>query len=148
MASTYLSLHYHLVFSTKNRAALIAPEWRLRLHDYLGGTIRGLGGFPEGVGSVAHHVHVLASLKATHSLADVVRELKKATSVWVHEEVGLKAFAWQDGYAAFTVSATAKPAVRRYIANQEEHHRVRSFREELLEMLNKAGVDFNPKYLD
>ena len=148
MASTYLSLHYHLVFSTKNRAALIAPEWRLRLHDYLGGTIRGLGGFPEGVGGVADHVHVLASLKATHSLADVVRELKKATSVWVHEEVGLKAFAWQDGYAAFTVSATAKPAVRRYIANQEEHHRVRSFREELLEMPNKAGVDFNPKYLD
>lgn len=59
MSSTYLSLHYHLVFSTKNREATIAPEWRARLHDYLGGTIRGLGGFPEGVGGVADHVHLL-----------------------------------------------------------------------------------------
>ena len=65
MPSTYLSLHYHLVFSTKNREALIAPEWRARLHEYLGGTVRGLGGFPEGIGGVADHVHLLVGLKAT-----------------------------------------------------------------------------------
>ena len=148
MASTYLSLHYHLVFSTKNREALIAPEWRARLHDYLGGTIRGLAGFPEGVGGVADHVHLLVGLKATHGLADVMRELKKASSTWVHEEIGLRAFAWQEGYAAFTVSATSREAVRHYIANQEEHHRVKSFREELIEMLNKAGIEYDAKYLD
>lgn len=148
MASTYLSLHYHLVFGTKNREALIAPEWRTRLHDYLGGTIRGLGGFPEGVGGVADHVHLLVGLKATHVLADVMRELKKASSAWVHEEIGLRAFVWQEGYAAFTVSATSREAVRHYIANQEEHHRVKSFREELIEMLNKAGIEYDPKYLD
>src|SRR5258708_6223940 len=124
MASTYLSLHYHLVFSTKNREPCIAPEWLARLHDYLGATIRRLGGFPEGVGGVADHVHLLVGLKATHGLADVMRELKKASSVWVHEEVGLRAFAWQEGYAAFTVSATSRDAMRHYIANQEEHHRV------------------------
>ena len=148
MPSTYLSLHYHLVFSTKNREAIIAPEWRARLHDYLGGTIRGLGGFPEGVGGVADHVHLLVGLKATHCLADVMRELKKASSGWLHEELGLPAFAWQEGYAAFTVSVTSREAVRSYIANQEEHHRVKSFREELVEMLNKAGIDYDPKYLD
>ena len=148
MSSTYLSLHYHLVFSTKNREALIAPAWRARLHDYLGGTIRGLGGYPEGIGGVADHVHLLAGLKATHCLSDVMRELKKAASTWVHEEVRLRSFAWQEGYAAFTVSATAREAVRSYIANQEEHHRVKSFREELVEMLEKAGIEYDPKYLD
>ncbi len=148
MPSTYLSLHYHLVFSTKNREAIITPEWRTRLHEYLGGTIRGLGGFPEGVGGVADHVHLLVGLKATHCLAEVMRELKKASSVWVHEQIGMGAFAWQEGYAAFTVSATARDGVKHYIVRQEEHHRVKSFREELVEMLDKAGVEYDPQYLD
>ncbi len=147
MASTYLSLHYHIVFGTKNRAPLIDAEWRPRLHDYLGGTIRGLGGFPEGIGGIADHVHLLVSLKATHSLADVMRELKKASSVWTHDVLGEKLFAWQEGYAAFTVSASSLDAVRKYIANQEHHHRVKSFYEELIEMLEKAGVGYNPDYL-
>ena len=76
-----------------------------------------------------------------------MRELKKASSVWVHDVLAEKNFAWQEGYAAFTVSASALSAVTRYIDNQEEHHRVKSFHEELIEMLNKAGVDYNPAYL-
>jgi putative transposase len=148
MASTYLSLHYHLVFGTKNREPWIDPEWRSRLHAYLGGTVSGLGGFPEGIGGVADHVHLLIGLKATHCLADFLRELKKASSVWVHEQIDLRSFAWQEGYAAFTVSATARAAVQGYIANQEEHHRRKSFREELIEMLAKAGIEYDPKYLD
>lgn len=146
--STYLSLHYHLVFSTKNREGIIAPEWRARLHDYLAGTLRGQGGFPEGAGGVADHVHLLFGLRATHCVADVMRELKKASSAWVHQEIGLPSFAWQEGYAAFTVSATSRNGVKHYIANQEEHHRVKSFREELIEMLNKAGIEYDPQYLD
>ena len=147
MGSTYLSLHYHIVFGTKNRLPLIDGHWRTRLHDYLGGTLRGLGGFPERIGGTADHVHLLVSLKATHCLADIMRELKKSSSVWVHDELAVKQFAWQEGYAGFTVSASALSAVTRYIDNQEEHHRVKSFREELVEMLEKAGVDFNPAYL-
>ena len=148
MASTYLSLHYHLVFGTKNREPCIASSWRSRLHEYLGGTISGLGGFSQGVGGVADHVHLLVGLKATHCLADVLRELKKASSVWVHEEIGLASLAWQEGYAAFTVSANARAAVESYISHQDEHHRTKSFRDELIEMLNKAGIDYDPKYLD
>ena len=148
MSSTYLSLHYHLVFGTKNREPMIEPAWRARLHEYLGGTIHTLGGYPEGVGGVADHVHLLVGLKATQCLADTLRELKKATSVWVHEEIGTRSFAWQEGYAAFTVSATARETVRQYIANQEAHHRVKPFREELIAMLNKAGIAYDAKYLD
>ena len=147
MGSTYLSLHYHLVFGTKNRERSIDAKWRDRLHEYLGGTISGLGGFSEGVGGVDDHVHLLVGLKATHCLADVLRELKKASSVWVHEQMGSPAFAWQEGYAAFTVSPTARDAVKSYIAHQEEHHRAKSFREELIEMLKRAGIEFDSKYL-
>jgi len=73
--------------------------------------------------------------------------LKKASSVWVHDELAEKQFAWQEGYAAFTVSASALSKVARYIDNQKEHHRVKSFLDELVEMLEKAGIDFNPAYL-
>lgn len=148
MASTFLGLHYHLLFSTRHREPTIAATWRERLHEYLGGTISGLGGFPQGVGGVADHVHLLVGLKATHCLADVLRELKKSASAWVHAEIGLRSFAWQEGYAAFTVSPTSRAAIRKYIANQADHHRRCSFREELVAMLGKAGVQYDPKYLD
>jgi REP element-mobilizing transposase RayT len=148
MPSTYLSLHYHVIFSTKERIPMIDAEWRGRLHEYLGGSVNGLGGFTSGVGGVADHVHLLFGLKSTHCLADFMREMKKASSMWVREEMGVSKFGWQDGYAAFTVSPTARDAVRKYIAGQEEHHRRHSFREELVELLEKAGVDYDERYLD
>ncbi|MCE9531030.1 MAG: IS200/IS605 family transposase [Planctomycetes bacterium] len=148
MPSTYLSLHYHLVFATKNRESVMAPEWRSRLHEYLGGTISGLGGNSQGVGGVDDHVHLLVSLKSTHCLADVMRDLKKASSIWVHEKIGLRTFAWQEGYAAFTVSAPARSGVQRYIANQEEHHRAITSRDELLDLLAKAEIEYDPQYFE
>ncbi len=146
--STYLSLHFHLVFSTKNREPFIRPAWMSRLHEYLGGTVNGLDGYSQGVGGVADHVHLLVGLKSTHCLADFMRELKKASSVWVHEEIQESKFAWQEGYAAFTVSPTARDGVKRYIANQAEHHRSRPFREELISLLQLAEVEFEARYLD
>lgn len=148
MPSTHTSLHYHLIFATKNRQPRLVPEWRTQLHEYLGGTVRGLGGHPGGIGGVADHVHLLVSLKATHCLADFMRELKKASSVWVRDTTGQSDFHWQEGYAAFTVSASARDSVRTYISDQEEHHRRKSFRAELVEYLRKSGVDFDERYLD
>jgi REP element-mobilizing transposase RayT len=148
MPSTYLSLHYHIVFGTTGRVPTIESVWRGRLHEYLGGIIRSLGGFPQEVGGVADHVHLLAGLRATHCLADVMRELKKGSSMWVHDELRFPHFAWQESYAAFTVSATAREAVRRYIINQEEHHRTRSFRDEVVELLGKSGVVYDPQFFD
>jgi putative transposase len=94
MSSTYLSLHYHLVFGTTNRIPSIDIPWRSRLHEYMGGTVRGLGGFPEGIGGTADHVHLLVAFKSNHCLADVMRELQKVSSVWVHKEIGQRSFAW------------------------------------------------------
>ncbi len=146
MASTFLSLHYHVVFSTKDRRPLITPAWRLQLHDYLGGTVNGLGGFSQRVGGVADHVHLLFGLKATHCLADFMRELKKASSCWAKESHEPE-FTWQDGYAAFTVSASKRDVVREYIANQETHHAKRDFESELKELLDKHGVEYDERYL-
>jgi REP-associated tyrosine transposase len=148
MSSTFLSLHYHVVFSTKQRASAIRDEWRPRLHEYLGGTVRGLGAHSEMTGGTADHVHLLFELKATHMLSDFMRELKKASSIWVHDEIPLRSFAWQEGYAAFTVSASGLEEVRRYIENQDEHHRQRSFRDELKILLQRSGVKFDERYLD
>jgi REP element-mobilizing transposase RayT len=148
MPSTHTSLHYHLVFSTKNREPWINATWRDDLHHYLGGIIRGLGGFSEGVGGVEDHVHILVSLKATHRLADFMRDLKRSSSIWVAEHIGLREFGWQDGYAAFTVSATAKEKVQAYIANQEAHHSKKGFRDELIDLLKRSGVQYDERYLD
>jgi REP element-mobilizing transposase RayT len=93
-------------------------------------------------------VHLLVSLKATHCLSDFLRELKKASTNWVHQEIGLRTFAWQEDYAAFTVSPSAQSAVQEYIANQEEHHRTKSFQEELVQMLTKAGIEYDNRFLD
>lgn len=146
MASTFLSLHYHIVFSTKERRPFITPASRSRLHEYLGGTINGLGGFSGQVGGVADHVHLLVGLKATHCLADFMRELKKASSNWAREN-GEPAFAWQDGYAAFTVSASMRERVRQYIQNQEQHHAKRDYVAELKELLGKHDVKYDERYL-
>lgn len=148
MASTFTSLHYHLVFATKHREPWFALEMRSRIHEYLGGSIRGIGGVAHIVGGVSDHVHLLVGLKPTHCLADVMREMKKASSIWIRNELNLAEFAWQEGYAAFTVSAANQDAVRKYIANQEEHHRKVGFREELIGFLKKAGIPFEDCYLD
>lgn len=100
MPSTFTSLHYHVIYSTKNREGLIHNSWREQLHGYLAGTVRGLGGVPEGVGGVggvADHVHLLFALKASHCLADFMRQLKKASSAWVRNETSESGFNWQGG---------------------------------------------------
>lgn len=147
MSSTHLSLHYHIVFGTKNHEPTIQSRWRGDLHGYLGGIIRTANGIAESVGGVSDHVHLLIGLRATHRLADVMRELKAVSSGWVHDQIGLASFAWQERYGAFTVSASQRAAVRHYIERQDEHHRTRTFREEYLDLLRRSGVEFDERYV-
>ena len=146
--STYHSIHFHIVFSTKNRKPWIKDSWIGRLHEYLGGTIRGLEAIPLKTGGVADHVHLLIGCRTTHRPSDLVREIKKSATTWIHEEIGFEPFAWQDGYAIISVSPNACPSVVNYITNQKEHHRKRTYREELERILKEAGIDYDPKYLD
>ena len=97
-------------------------------------------------GLFADHVHLLVGLRATHCLADVLHELKKESFIWVHDEIGVPGFAWQEGYAAFTVSPSARSDVKLYIAHQEEHHRVVTFQEEFRRICKKYGVEIDERY--
>jgi len=149
MASTYLSLNVHIVFCTKNREKwLINPSIRNATHAFLGGTLKTLNCMPLEVGGVADHVHILTGFRATHSIAEIVREMKKASASWFKDKTRRSAFAWQEGYSGFTVSPGGIDGVRAYIQNQEEHHRVKSYQEELLEMLAKAGIEPDMRYFD
>ncbi|NDH85447.1 IS200/IS605 family transposase, partial [bacterium] len=106
MPSTHLSLHVHIVFSTKNREQIILPVWRDRLHAYIGGILRTLQAIPDSVGGVEDHIHLLVGIRANHAVADLVREVKSLSSRWIHEELGQTRFAWQEGYGAFTISSS------------------------------------------
>jgi len=147
MPSTHLSLHYHFVFSTKERYPLIMKEWRADLHAYLGGIVKGLNGVPLAIGGVADHAHLLVGLRATHRLDYVLRDLKADSSGWVHRVVGQKKFEWQTGYLGLTVSPSAVEQVRRYIQNQESHHERKTFKEEYIELLKMSGIEYDERFL-
>ncbi|HMG35085.1 MAG TPA: IS200/IS605 family transposase [Blastocatellia bacterium] len=140
MSSTHLSLHYHLVFGTKDCQPLIDGEWRARLHMYLGGLIQKAGGFPEAVGGTSDHVHLLIGLRATHCLAKVLQDLKQTSSEWVHARIGVYKFFWEEGYGAFTVSASGISTVKEFILRQEERHQRRSFQDEYAALLARSGI--------
>jgi putative transposase len=146
MPSSHICLNVHLVFSTKDRLPQIKPDWQDRLHAYLGGTVKGLDAVPLAIGGIYDHVHLLVSLKSKHRLDYFLRELKADSSGWVHKEL-TKEFQWQVGYGAFSVSPNAINGVKNYIANQAEHHKVKTFETEYLELLEASGIEFDEKYL-
>ncbi len=148
MAHTFTNLLVHLIFSTKGRADLIADEIRDDLHAYLGGIIRSLKGTALAVNGTRNHLHLLVLLPRDTSLADLCRDLKSCSSKWVHEKWPLrKGFGWQTGYSAFAVSDSNRDAVMRYIARQEEHHRKVTFDEELVAILRKHKMAFDPRFV-
>lgn len=148
MAQTLVSLLVHVIFSTKLRAACITPEIEPHLYGYLGGIAKQHQASLLSAGGTADHVHLLLSASKNVALSDLLEELKKSSSKWIKTQGKIfKNFHWQDGYAAFSVGASQVEVVRRYHARQKEHHRVKSFQDELTEFLNKYEMQYNEKYL-
>lgn len=112
-----------------------------------GGLVRHLGGISDEINGTADHVHLLIGLRPTHCLAKVLQDVKSSSSKWVHDEIGPSKFAWQTGYGGFTVSPSQMEAVRKYIREQDTHHRKRTFQQEYLELLNKSGIEYDKRYL-
>ncbi|MDX6497235.1 MAG: REP-associated tyrosine transposase [Blastocatellia bacterium] len=127
---SYTNLLYHIVYATKERATLIANTLRPRLHEYLGGTVRGLGGVALEVNGVADHVHILAKPRPTISVSEFLSKLKSGSSGWAKRQTAGR-LGWYARFAAFIVSESQVELVRRYIRNQEEHHRTKSFEKNL-----------------
>lgn len=143
-----------MTFSTSNRVRAIAyPELRQALNEYAGGILRNLKCPAIIVGSVIDHVHILYLQARTVATADVAETVKKETSRWIKtqkpqiKDPYLVKFAWQKGYAAFSVSESNLAAVRGYIERQEEHHHRMTFQEEYREFLKKHGVEFDERYM-
>lgn len=142
MAHTYASNFIHCIFSTKERRPTLAASRISDLYAYLGGISRSEGFTLIAAGGTANHVHLLIILPATMNLATAIQKLKGSSSRWMGT-----GFAWQEGYAAFSVSPSQVATVKKYIANQEVHHRKRSFEEEFTEILLKCGVEYDPRFV-
>lgn len=147
--STYHQLHAHLIFSTQGRRPLITESASGRLHGQLAVILREEDVIAHCVGGYEDHVHLLISFKPTHRLSDVARVLKSRSSKWVNaESASLHKFGWQKGYSIFSVSHSQMDVVRRYLENQIEHHREKSFRDELIRFLDAHGIDYDPAYIE
>ena len=148
MSDSYTNLLYHIVFSTKDRRPLITPEYEVRLHDYIGGTIRSFGGICLELNGTADHVHLLAKLRPNRAVSDILRDLKSNASGWMHDVFPLlENFSWQRGYGAFSVSHSNIEEVRRYIAHQKDHHRKVSFRDEFTRFLKANGIKYDERFI-
>lgn len=149
MPQSLAQIYLHIVFSTKNRAALLQHAiLRTELHRYLGGACRNLDSPSLIVGGAVDHVHILCRLSRTHTVADLVRELKRESSKWLKAKSReLDEFRWQDGYGAFSVSPGHLAALRQYIAGQEAHHRTVSFQDEFRRLLHKYRVEYDERYV-
>jgi len=148
MSQSFTNLIYHIVFSTKHREPLITDEIKPRLYEYIGGILRNKGGIALAIGGMNDHLHVLAKLRPDDSLSNVLRDLKANSSGWMHKVFpAMNGFSWQNGYGAFTVSASQIEIVRQYIVNQEKHHAKFSFRDEFIKLLKVNQIEFDEKYL-
>jgi REP element-mobilizing transposase RayT len=147
MSDTFSNLSVHVVFSTKNRIPMMTKRLRQRVFPYIGGIIKGLGGTVISIGGMPDHAHVVARLPTNMCVADFVRDVKADSSKWVNEQSTDLEFAWQRGYGAFSISQSVVASVARYVRNQERHHRLRSFEEELKMLLTRHGIDFDENYL-
>ena len=149
MAHTYVISIFHIVFHTKSKANYILPQDLDRVYQYIGGIIKHLNGTQIAIGGMPDHVHLLASVPKTMALADFVRTVKAESSRWIKDLDFhfYSRFAWQEGYAAFSVSSSAVPNVINYIKNQQEHHRVKTFKEEMIAIYDANGIKYDERYL-
>jgi putative transposase len=148
MANTYTSLHYHIVFSTKNRQRWIQSDIEQRVWEYIGGIARENGMKALQVGGIEDHIHIALAAPPTMSVSHATQLIKGGSSKWIHETFSaLLDFEWQQGYGAFSVSKSQLPILIQYIINQRIHHAQRSFETEYFELLDRHGVDYDEQYV-
>lgn len=147
MSQSLARILIHVVFSTKNREAIITDAIRPDVFAYMAAVGRDLGCEVFRVGGMPDHVHLAVGLSRTISVADFVKKVKQTSSVWMKDDGGISQFEWQAGYGAFSIGESQLPALVRYIENQAEHHRVKTFQDEYRAMLAKYSVQADERYL-
>ena len=149
MPQSLAKILVHTVFSTKDRRPFLRDAaWREELHRYLGGILNQLDCQPIIVGGVADHVHLLSTLSRTIAPAEMVKEIKRGSSLWIKTKSrDLQEFAWQSGYGMFSIGFSQIETVQEYIAGQEQHHEKISFQDEFREFLKRYAVAFDERYV-
>lgn len=148
MANTYTQLYFHVVFAVRGRSYVIQKSWKEELYKYISGIVTKKEQKLMYINGMPDHLHLLIGTKPTCNLSDLVRDIKANSSKWINENNKVKGkFTWQTGFGAFTVSHSHLERVTNYIINQEEHHRVKSFKEEYIEFLKANNIDFKDAYI-
>lgn len=148
MANTYTQLHVHLVFAVKYRAAMIQKEWKDRLHQYITGIIQNNEHKMLQINSMPDHIHIFIGMRPNQSISALVQNVKAESTKWIKENKLCKsAFAWQEGFGAFSYSKTHVDNVIRYIQNQEAHHKKETFLDEYKKMLKVFSIEYDERYV-
>jgi REP element-mobilizing transposase RayT len=148
MANTYSQIYIQIVFVVKYRQNLISEEYRNELQKVMSGLISSKGFKLYAIYCMPDHVHVLVSMKPSHNISDLVRDLKTASTQLINERKWVKGtFMWQPGFGAFSYSHSQLNNVVKYILNQKEHHQRKKFKDEYLELLQKFEVEYKDEYL-
>ncbi|MCX5690848.1 MAG: IS200/IS605 family transposase [Planctomycetota bacterium] len=147
MAATLTKILLHITFSTKHRRELITPRVEPDLYAYVGGICRNLDSKLITINGPADHVHLLVNLSKRVSLADLLMNIKRDSSRWMHDVGRVSDFAWQTGYFGFSIGESMVDAVKAYIANQKEHHKTVDFRDEMRGLMRKYGMEWDERYV-
>jgi len=148
MPNTYTKIYLHLVFAVKNRESLINSKWKDELYKYITGIIQNNGHKLIAINGTANHIHIAVGYKPTQLLPDLMQDIKGSSSKWINENRFVHGkFNWQTGYGAFSFSHSQIDKVVKYIVNQESHHKIKTFKEEYLELLKKYNVQYDDKFV-
>jgi putative transposase len=148
MANTYTQIYIHIVFAVQGRRCLIPREHKEELYKYTAGIIKNRGQKLIVINGMPDHVHVFVGLTPTIAVSDLVRDIKAGSSGFINENKWIRGkFNWQEGFGAFSHSHSQIDRVVKYILNQEEHHRKKTFKEEYLEILKAFAVEYDERYL-
>lgn len=148
MANTYTQIYIQIVFAVKGRQNLISADNREELHKFITGIVSNRGQKLFAVFAMPDHVHILVSIGPTILISDLVRDIKAGSSKFINDKKWTEEkFNWQEGYGAFSYSKSSVDSVVKYILNQEEHHKNKTFKNEYLDFLEKFEIEYNPKYL-
>ena len=148
MPETYTKIYIHVVFAVYKRQPLISNQWSNQLFAYINGIIENNNHKLIAINGMPDHVHLLISMSPEQALSDLLRDIKTNSTLWINrnQQQNIK-FTWQRGYSAFAISFNDINRVRAYIENQQEHHRVKTYQEEVIQFLNENNISFDSQYL-
>lgn len=148
MANTYSQIYIQIVFAVKHRNALIDSTWEEELYKYITGIVQNKEQKMIAINGMPDHIHIFIGMKPTCCISDLVREIKKASSVYIKENnLSRKPFNWQGGFGAFSYSHSHIDRVYKYVMNQKKHHQKQTFKDEYLDFLKKFEIEHNEKYM-